>query len=605
MDQVDARIPLMAQQAQVPDLGSMYANASNMVGLMQQAQINRLNFAGTMALNRAMQDQANVDPTTGSPDPNKVMAAASAAGAGASPAVMQYGMNAATMAKNRADTNLAVAQANQATADTQGKLWDAHSKLMGIEGQLLSGIHDQKSYTDFLNMVKSVDPNGFSDAPSDYDPAYVQSRIQQAMNVKDQLDLNLRNYEAQTGRINAATQAGSAMVNASPSITTPTGVVNINKVPLFQQGQQSVGGGQPQAGPAPSSSASNNPGNIRAGIPWQGAAGSVGGFQAFSTPEAGIRAATMNVQSLIGQGNNTVSKLISAWAPPSENNTAAYIADVTKRTGLNPNAPIDPNNQAQMKSVLSAIFAHEHNGQMPTDSQINNGMSMASSPQATNVYPINPTTLKAQETQGTELGEKLGQYQDQAQESATLINQLKALKQLGPQADLGPGASKIGALRSLWATYGDPNVDPSKLSANAMIDQISNRLVLNARNNPDTKVAGAFTSAQQHLEQSANVERSDPKAAFNAKIQTLLAAAQRQNDIAQGAMDYAQNHNGVIDNNFETMAGQYAAQPLYNQKLNGAAPSQKAIQYMKANPDLATKLQFIQRYGVSPSAYTD
>lgn len=90
----------------------------------------------------------------------------------------------------------------------------------------------------------------------------------------------------------------------------------------------------------------NNPGNlVYAGQ--AGASPGAGGFAAFDTLADG-QAALRNQITLDavrgtdvnGNPTTTVSELISSWAPPSENDTATYIANVSAATGFDPNAPL-------------------------------------------------------------------------------------------------------------------------------------------------------------------------------------------------------------------------------------------------------------------------
>ena len=58
----------------------------------------------------------------------------------------------------------------------------------------------------------------------------------------------------------------------------------------------------------------------------------------------------------MAQGNNTISKIVSKWAPGSENNTGAYIADVSNKTGIDANSVLDA---AQLGKVRQAMADHE------------------------------------------------------------------------------------------------------------------------------------------------------------------------------------------------------------------------------------------------------
>lgn len=109
----------------------------------------------------------------------------------------------------------------------------------------------------------------------------------------------------------------------------------------------------------------NNPGNIdRAGTSWKGMApdqSSDSRFIVFSAPEWGIRAMARILRTYMGRGQNTIAKIISTWAPPSENNTTAYIEAVSKEVGLPANALVT---DAYIPAIIAAIIRHE-NGQQP------------------------------------------------------------------------------------------------------------------------------------------------------------------------------------------------------------------------------------------------
>src|SRR5262245_59994502 len=86
----------------------------------------------------------------------------------------------------------------------------------------------------------------------------------------------------------------------------------------------------------------NNPGNIREpkGDPtqWVGdrATDDDPAFEEFLTMWHGVRAAAVlfkNYQSTYGLG--TIAQLITRWAPPKENDTAAYIKAVSDAVGVN------------------------------------------------------------------------------------------------------------------------------------------------------------------------------------------------------------------------------------------------------------------------------
>lgn len=57
-------------------------------------------------------------------------------------------------------------------------------------------------------------------------------------------------------------------------------------------------------------------------------------FKAFESDYYGILAAYNNLKSYFNRGYNTVRKIITRWAPPSENDTGAYIANIAKSVGV-------------------------------------------------------------------------------------------------------------------------------------------------------------------------------------------------------------------------------------------------------------------------------
>lgn len=61
--------------------------------------------------------------------------------------------------------------------------------------------------------------------------------------------------------------------------------------------------------------------------------GTDNGFCVFDTLNNGTRAGIINLVHQAAK-HNTLTKLITAYAPPSENDTEAYIAYVSKETGI-------------------------------------------------------------------------------------------------------------------------------------------------------------------------------------------------------------------------------------------------------------------------------
>lgn len=116
----------------------------------------------------------------------------------------------------------------------------------------------------------------------------------------------------------------------------------------------------------------NNPGNLDfiapPDRPWNGQIGSDGRFGVYDKPDNGVRAMSKQLQKDYAAGKTTITDLITEWAPPAENDTAAYIAAVTKETGIDPDAQFDLH--SNLPSVVTALIQHEEGVQPYATSDI-------------------------------------------------------------------------------------------------------------------------------------------------------------------------------------------------------------------------------------------
>lgn len=110
----------------------------------------------------------------------------------------------------------------------------------------------------------------------------------------------------------------------------------------------------------------NNPGNIRRSADaWQGLAPvqTDPDYFQFVRPEDGLRALArvlLNYEQRYGL--NTVRKIVSRWAPHSENPTEAYIHAVARRLDVGPDDPI--NVDMRLPGLVTAI-TYQENGIQP------------------------------------------------------------------------------------------------------------------------------------------------------------------------------------------------------------------------------------------------
>jgi hypothetical protein len=110
--------------------------------------------------------------------------------------------------------------------------------------------------------------------------------------------------------------------------------------------------------PLPLGLRNNNPGNLRplgSRQVWVGQTGNNKGFVVFKDISYGIRAMAKNaITQILKNGNNTVEKYITAYAPPKENDTAKYIKYVCSALNLRPNDPIP----VDMPTFIKLIRIH-------------------------------------------------------------------------------------------------------------------------------------------------------------------------------------------------------------------------------------------------------
>lgn len=104
------------------------------------------------------------------------------------------------------------------------------------------------------------------------------------------------------------------------------------------------------------------------GNEWYGKAGSDGTFLQFETAAQGVRAADKVLISYANKNINTVSDVIAAWAPPTDNNpTEDYIDYVADSLGIDEEAVIDLNDPEVRADLLSAMSMLESEKEVSPD----------------------------------------------------------------------------------------------------------------------------------------------------------------------------------------------------------------------------------------------
>ncbi|EDC7632980.1 hypothetical protein OL053_001203 [Salmonella enterica] len=124
----------------------------------------------------------------------------------------------------------------------------------------------------------------------------------------------------------------------------------------------------------------NNPGNLVASNQgWDGELTSDGKFSRFDTPEHGIRALAKNMRTYQNKHDlNTVSEMISRFAPPEDHNdTPTYIKAVAGMMGVDPSQRIDTSNIGTLTKLVNGIITVENGSNPYTNQQISDGVLAA------------------------------------------------------------------------------------------------------------------------------------------------------------------------------------------------------------------------------------
>lgn len=142
-----------------------------------------------------------------------------------------------------------------------------------------------------------------------------------------------------------------------------------------------------------------NPLNVRIGNDWQGEVPwermtkdqrewAAKGFEVFEAPEWGIRAAVKLLDAYRRRhGLTTIAGIINRWAPPSENDTAAYVRKVAADVGVSPHAEIDTTDPQVLLSLLESMISVEIGRQPYPEHVLWQGIRLADGKET---EPMNP-----------------------------------------------------------------------------------------------------------------------------------------------------------------------------------------------------------------------
>jgi hypothetical protein len=144
-------------------------------------------------------------------------------------------------------------------------------------------------------------------------------------------------------------------------------------VPGTVKGLGNMGG----SGGSPLGIRNNNPGNLN--FAGQAGASRSGRFAAFGSMAEGIAALDDQLRLYASRGNDTVRGIIGTYAPPGENDTGSYIAEVAKKLGVGADAHLNLNDANTLRGMIGAITSREVGAGRINVDQINAGMALSMS----------------------------------------------------------------------------------------------------------------------------------------------------------------------------------------------------------------------------------
>lgn len=347
----------------------------------------------------------------------------------------------------------------------------------------------------------------------------------------------------------------------------------------------------------------NNPGALMPG----------GKLAQYATPQEGLAALDSNLASYGKQGINTVAGVISKWAPPNENNTQAYIADVSQRLGMKPNQQIDLSNPYARHALSTAIMLHENGpagvfgypGQqgMPTGAAsappgYPGAPGGATPPARSGAFSAGPPLgMQAGAQAGAtnlqnELSKKWTALNDQNTQAATTNSYLQSIKSLAGQAATGSQSDRINYVNGLLSLAGSERAT-DMVTANNLLDKYSNQIVARLGQ------GGLGTDAARSILQSAYPNAHMTPQAINEAADNLVGANQMVQAKTRLLQPYANARDAQSYNNLETRFDQNA-DPRIFQYANISDPAQRqafAKKLMQQDPKILDKIRNLQSMG--------
>jgi hypothetical protein len=329
---------------------------------------------------------------------------------------------------------------------------------------------------------------------------------------------------------------------------------------------------------APAPVRNNNPGAMMPG----------GKLAQYPDMQTGLKALDDNLASYGKQGVNTLSGVISKWAPPNENNTQAYIKDVSQRLGISPNQKIDLSNPLVRQSLSTAISLHENGSSGVFGGGNASGGAPAAAPPLGAVTAAEKGAGNLQE----ELSKKWTDLNAQNQQAQGVISNLQNIKTLASKAAVGPQSDRLNYVNGLLSLAGSEKATDA-VTANDLLNKYSNQITARL------SAGGMGTDAARSILQSAYPNSHMTPQAINEAADNLQGASQMVQAKTRLLAPLRNAGDATGYTNAELQFDQNA-DPRIFQYANIKDPTARAAfakNLMQQDPTIVNKIQSLQKLG--------
>jgi hypothetical protein len=257
-----------------------------------------------------------------------------------------------------------------------------YAKMMGIDQGTFDALWQLEATLKNIDEIKIKSP--FTKETIELSERY-QKDLEEITQTLDRLKMigaiDIMEYSVDNAKRLINPQSYMDWINES-SIRIPAAINGwIDDLHGFVKGQNDFGF-KPIHYSIPRSVRNNNPGNLNY-VGQSGAtleSGSKPRFAAFQSMEEGVAAMVRQLGLYSKRGIDTVSEIISVYAPKKDrNNTAAYIASLSKMVGLDPNELVNLSNSDMLTKMIRGISIIEGGRDFLTPNVISTGIGLAQS----------------------------------------------------------------------------------------------------------------------------------------------------------------------------------------------------------------------------------